>query len=205
MRSNRLLAPFLDKSLRDWFRFSVRGLLVLVLVLGVWLGWLVRRVKAQQEAVRTIQQAGGFVQYDWELYRGLTIPGARPPAPDWLVKLIGIDYFGKVVVVRLNVTEIFHKPRLILSDATLTSLGALTHLESLALDGTSLDDAGLAKLGELRHLKWLGLSKTHVTDAGLAQLKGKSDLQWLSLRWTGVTAAGIQDLRKSLPSLTVIH
>jgi hypothetical protein len=195
----------IPKSSRRWFRFSVRGLIVLVLVIGGWLGWMVRSANVQREAITMIKRAGGLVQYDWELYRGLTIPGAKPPAPDWLVKIIGIDYFGSVVAVRWHVPDVFHDPEVPLSEATLASLGALTHLEFLVLMRTSLDDAGLAKLAHLRRLKWLALNKTHVTDAGLNHLKGMSDLRWLSLHSTKVTDTGKKDLLKALPGLEFLR
>lgn len=189
---------------RHWLRIGVRGLIIVVLIVGGWLGWTVRGARVQRDAVRTITKAGGFVQYDWELWRGLTVPGARPPAPDWLVKLIGVDYFGNVVGVRWNARHLFHDPEVRLSDATLASLAALTHLETLVLDRSSLDDAGLAKLARLRRLRWLSLNKTRVTDAGLIHLKGMSDLRWLSLGWTVVTDAGKKDLRQALPGLDIM-
>jgi Leucine Rich repeat len=193
-----------DSTKRPWWRhirLSVRGLIVLVLILGGWLGWTVRSARVQREAVETIGRAGGFITYDWELFRGLIDPNAKPPAPDWLVKLLGVDYFGRVVRVEFIPGHLWHDPEIILSDDTLASLGALTHLESLALSHTSMDDAGLGHLERLRHLKTLSLMKTHVTDAGLLHLKGMSGLRWLSLWYTSVTEAGIRDLRKSLPTL----
>jgi len=50
-----------DPLSRPWRRypsFSVRGLVVLVLVIGAWLGWLVRSVRIQREAVVAINKAG---------------------------------------------------------------------------------------------------------------------------------------------------
>ena len=41
---------------RRFLRFSVRGLIVLVLVIGVWLGWLVRSARIQREAVAAIRK-----------------------------------------------------------------------------------------------------------------------------------------------------
>jgi internalin A len=37
----------------------VRGLILLVLVVGVWLGWIIRSARIQREAVAAIQRAGG--------------------------------------------------------------------------------------------------------------------------------------------------
>ncbi len=51
---------------RRFLRFSVRGLIVLVLVIGAWLGWMVRSARIQREAVAAIENAGGEVLYDRE-------------------------------------------------------------------------------------------------------------------------------------------
>lgn len=190
---------------RRYSRIGVRGLIVLVLLIGGCLGWIARSARVQREAVRTITKAGGFIKYDWELWRGLNVPGARPPAPDWLVRLLGVDYFGNVVTVRWDGGHLFHDPEVVLSDATLASLAALTHLEGLELDHTSLEDVGLAKLAHLRRLRWLGLRKTHVTEASLIHLKGMPDLEWLSVGWTGITDAGAKDLLKALPKLEIVR
>src|SRR5262245_46876506 len=86
---------------RRYLRFSVRGLIVVVLVIGIWLGWIVRRARIQREAVAAIKNAGGFVAYEWEWANGTLIPGAKPWAPRWLVDLIGVDYLGRVTDVQL--------------------------------------------------------------------------------------------------------
>ena len=63
---------------RSSLRFSVRGLVVLVLVIGGWLGWIVRSARIQREAVAAIEKAGGRVKYDWEWSGGKQIPGGDP-------------------------------------------------------------------------------------------------------------------------------
>ena len=94
---------------RPWQRFlcfSVRGLIVMVLVVGAATGWLVRSARIQRNAVAAIQKAGGVVNYDWESraanYGCYASSGSghapEPWAPKCLVKLIGIDYFGHVTV-----------------------------------------------------------------------------------------------------------
>ncbi len=74
-----------------FLRFSVRGLIVLVLVIGAWLGWLVRSARIQREAVAAIKQDGGRVSYEWELRNGKFIRGGKSWAPKWLTHLIGVD------------------------------------------------------------------------------------------------------------------
>ena len=66
---------------RPWqrfLRFSVRGLIVLVLVIGAGVGWLVRSARIQRDAVAAIQNAGGSVSYDWVISSGnLNLNGTR--------------------------------------------------------------------------------------------------------------------------------
>jgi hypothetical protein len=54
---------------RPWWtylRLSIRRLIVLVLLIGLGLGWMVRSAHTQRDAVTAIRKAGGLVKYDWE-------------------------------------------------------------------------------------------------------------------------------------------
>jgi hypothetical protein len=174
---------------RPWQRFlrlSVRGLIVLVLVLGAGLGWLVRSARVQREAVAAVKSAGGSVVYDWAWSNGEFIPAGKPWAPQWLVNLVGVDFFGHVNYVA------FWRPSTA-TDATLEPVGRLTQLEALYLPEARVD-AGLAHLKGLSNVKRLVLSGTQVADAGLVHLKGLTDLSELDLYATNVTDAGLVHL-----------
>ena len=70
-----------DPALRPWrryLRFSVRGLIVLILVIGAGLGWIVRRASIQRNAVATIERAGGGVDYTSLLTNERSLPGGKP-------------------------------------------------------------------------------------------------------------------------------
>ena len=76
---------------RPWLRFlrfSVRSLIVLVLVVGLWLGWLVRGARIQRDAVAAITKAGDA-----------PVQGGKPWAAGWFVEMLGVDYFGNVAAV----------------------------------------------------------------------------------------------------------
>ena len=65
---------------RPWRRFlsfSVRGLIVIVLVVGAGLGWIVRSARIQRDAVTAIKNAGGWVEYDSELWQKKSKPGGK--------------------------------------------------------------------------------------------------------------------------------
>ena len=60
------LANAASRPWQRFLRFSVRGLIVLVLVIGGWLGWFIHRVELQHAAVESIDKGGGFVTYEWD-------------------------------------------------------------------------------------------------------------------------------------------
>jgi len=188
-----MLACPVSRHWRRYLRFSVRGLIGLVLVIGIWLGWVVHLARIQRDAAAAIARAGGRVSYDWEWSNEKSIPGGKPWAPRWLVDRIGIDYFGHVTVVELSGTG---------TDATAEQVGRLNGLERLYLDDAHLSDAGLAHLKGLTSLSNLWLANTRVTDAGLGHLKPLNNLSSLGLDKTRVTNVGLNDLKKALPRLT---
>jgi hypothetical protein len=59
-------------------RFSVRGLIVLVLLVGGWLGWIVRNARIQREAVAAIERAGRHVAYTVPFVNGQFIADYAP-------------------------------------------------------------------------------------------------------------------------------
>src|SRR5271166_5949929 len=104
LRSRKATIMPAGLALRPWrrlLRFSVRGLIVVVLVIGAGLGWLVRSAKTQQSAVTAIKNAKGRVTYDWEWRNGKSVFAGKPWAPAWLVDRAGVDYFGHVTTVSI--------------------------------------------------------------------------------------------------------
>jgi hypothetical protein len=169
---------------RRYLRFSVRGLIVLVLVIGTGLGWVVHEAHVQRDAVAAIVKAGGSVQYDWGWSNGNGIRAAEPWAPRWIVDRIGADYFGHVTNVSFS-----SSPTRI--DAVLNPVARLTRLEVLFLNCPCVSDAALAHLNGLTNLSVLALSGTQVSGEGLAHLKGLSSLSHLDLSNTVVTDSGL--------------
>jgi hypothetical protein len=174
-----------ERVLRFWrrfIRFSLRGLIVFVVVIGIAIGWVVRGARIQREAVAAIWKAGGIVFYDWELKNGQMIRAPKPWGPTWLVNSIGVDYFGNVV-------------RVIIPDApddALMHIGRLGHLQRADI-GKREVTAGLAHLRGLTIIPALNfdLSYTAVTDGDLAHLKGLDGTWAIRLLDTQVTDAGL--------------
>ncbi len=60
---------------RRWFRFSLRSLLLVVTVAGIWLGWNVNVVQRRMATIAALRDAG------CEIDDELTFPGMSPPQP----------------------------------------------------------------------------------------------------------------------------
>jgi internalin A len=186
------------KKYRWWnrLRISVGAFLALVLVIGGWLGWIVRSGRIQRDAVAAIRRAGGQVWYEWEYQDGRFHMGEfYCPWPKWLVDHVGVDYLGNVI--RVDFTRRG-------SDADLAHVGNLGRLEELVLIDSSVTDSGLAHLRRSTTLKFLYLPGTGISDSGLAHLKGLTRLKALSLMGTAVTDAGLAHLN-GLTALEQIH
>ena len=181
---------------RRFLRFSVRGTIGLILLVGAWLGSLVRSAHIQRDAVAAIERVGGTVHYDWQWKNGTYVGTGQPWAPRWLVDFIGVDYFGHVtyVLVTLPPDEV---------DLVMTQLGCLTQLEWLNLVHSPVGDVRLAGLKSLVKIEYLDLSSTRITDDGLVTLASLRNLSTLLLRRTYVTDAGTKRLKQSLPRVTI--
>ena len=151
------------RSWRRFARFSVRGLIVLVLVVGFVLGWFVRRAHLQSEAVAAVRNAGGTVAYDWEDNEWHPVQGGKPGGPKWLADRLGPDYFDTVIAVLDGHT---------MSDAEMPLIGELDRLEVLDInDASAVSDLGLSPVTALKRLRKLSIRGTRATDAGLEHIK----------------------------------
>ena len=204
------------------FQFSVRSLVVLVVAVAVpccWLAMKMRQAERQRTAVEAIREAGGTVFYHYQHTETLgRVPNAEPPAPAWLRKLVGDDFFSNVSIVTLdgaNDETLVHLRELTklvwldvadtqVTDEGLEHLRELTELEVLGLSDTQVTDLGLEHLTGLTRLTELGLADTQVTDAGLEHLRELTKLEYLGLSSTQVTSQGVEELRKALPNCQIV-
>lgn len=177
--------PVKAKPKRRWFQFSLRTLLVVILLFGSGFGWLgmkIKQAREQRKAVEAIRELGGSVSND------PASGGMTSAAVAFLGKLLGEDLSFSVNRVSLTSTPV--------TDAGLQHLHGLTQLEWLRLCTTQVSDAGLEHLRELTQLRILELQSTRVTDAGLVHLQGRTQLEHLYLGDTQVTDAGLEHLRE---------
>ena len=79
---------------RRWFQYSLRTLLVLMLLASIGMSWIavrMQKAKKQQEAVEAIRKAGGQVYYfqDEQDSDGNELVGEESPRGVWLQSLVG--------------------------------------------------------------------------------------------------------------------
>lgn len=74
------------KRRRSWFQFSLRFLLIAVLVVGVFLGVRTRRIQRHEQAIVAIESLGGSVSVEYD--RPAFLPGWVDDKTGWLVGLV---------------------------------------------------------------------------------------------------------------------
>lgn len=176
-------------------QYSLRGLLLFVLLVSVFMSWFGARYRAacqQRDAAAAIAALGGAVVYDYEGWaRYPRSADDRPPGPAWARRLLGVDFFANVVAVAvssrfgdLNPGRPGGNP---IDDAWLEQIGRLIALEGLDLEHSKVTDAGVARLGALTRLRELDLFATRITDGAMESLDGLVALQNLNLDLTHTT------------------
>jgi internalin A len=220
------------KRHRIRYSISIRSMMLLVLVLGLWMGWTINRAESRRQAVAALKKNGAIVIYDYESMRGIKTPSTKPWAPAWLRMRLGDDYFQNVTYVNMT-PAIGHTYELTdrdlaflkaldrveelvivetpITDAGLDYIQGLTDLRILvlinidaALPNVHLSDAGMARLQWMTKLERLELHGTDISDAGLVHLSRMTELQSLGLRETKVTGAGLANLSRMKKLKTLI-
>jgi hypothetical protein len=148
------------KTRRRRLQFSLRTLLVLVLLASLPLGWLSARLRYKQreeKIAKELYESGTLVFYDYFFTEKW-----EPGGPKWLRDVLGEKFFAKAVGA-------------ICYDAgrdQLALLDDLSDLQYLDLSYTGVDDGDLHLVAPLTGLRILSLYGTKVTPAGVGKLRG---------------------------------
>lgn len=216
---------------RRWLQYSLKSLLIVMLVFGVWLGWKVNKAREQREIVEALAANKNAVSYDFSMDEdGNYIPRSSPPWPNWMESLLGRDFLCDVrgvdlsvegsprdqpesdlstTLARLSTLPDLRSLALATVDpvAHLESVGELRSLRHLTIYATSTNksslDRALASLRGLRRLKFLRIWSRDLTDEGLVHLQSLDGLRKLELDYAQVTRAGIERLRAALPDCEI--
>lgn len=207
---------------KRYLQFSIASLLSIVTVaafLSFWLAKTSNSAREQVAAVEEVEEGEGIVHFK-----------SKIPAPEWLRKAVGEDYFRSVITVDFATEggrkRGSHEPKA--TDENLKYLESLTDLEILELGNSEeITDLGLVHLTQLKNLSTLylyqtgirgpglvhisrlpkltsiSLSRSELHDSGLQHLGNMSRLTWARLDHTKVTDAGIPDLVRAVALETV--
>jgi hypothetical protein len=185
-----------------WLRFSLRMLLMLVTVCGVWLGVKVNQARRQKEAVVVLRELGTIVYYEHQ--RTDTNPRVFSvnkdlDLPRWLRDLTGDDFFQSVVLLQ------FQRP---VTDDDLVHLEVLPHIEQLSFSngstrrnswidaGAKITDAGMAHLPRPGRLNDFCCNNMSIGDGFIKSLSNSARLEKLVLGDTDLTERGLGALRR---------
>ncbi len=193
--------PSPPKRRRRWLRFSLRTLLILVTIFGIWIGWKMYLRREQQRVLDAVHARGGTTT---QLLPDLSFL-SRVQAP-WTQN--NVVSLANLKLTDDELKDIGTMPYLVglhLADNQITDRG-LAHLQNQTdlrvLDLTNnpaITDAGLAELKDLTELESLTLRKnSRITDAGLVHLENMQKLDLLILFGTSVTPEGVSRLQKKL-------
>lgn len=200
------------------FRFSLRALLVFVLVCAISFNWLsitMHEARKQREAVVAIEKLGGHVGYDYEYDHWKAHEGEigfqeqpEPPGPLWLRELAGDDFVDSVVSAWLGRYAMPSSEGLIdrpITDSDVEILSEFSNLREVSFEFQPITDSSLRRLAAFRHIRSIGLYGTQITDNGLVLLKGLPDLEDIDIGDTPASLQGIVAIRKDWPSLKVVR
>ena len=192
---------------RRWLSFSLKTLLIVVTVLGVWLGVRVNEAQKQRRARDQLAKVGGTVLYDyqWKVDRALPLGGdwdynAESPVPAWLNNLVGEDFFVRVKGVTFA-QRLTGRPE-ILTAVDLACLHDLPCLESLGFTSAEVSDDALAAFRNLPQLKELALARNQ-SDDDLKLVARLKRLETVTLYGPGITSDGMIHLQQ-MPHLKTL-
>jgi hypothetical protein len=209
-----------------WKTISIRGLMLFVMVIGAWLGWLVNKARRQQAAVTAVQRFGGFVHYEWEFVDGqlnmnpdhrlvkpswgTLTPGRKPWAPVWLRNAIGDEYFQSLAHVSLclDIRQALTRQNWVNmgpADDMLRELASQTSVRTLQLGGDQVADENLAYVGKMAGLEELYIGNcSRLTDKAFANLGGLKRLRILDVDSCKMTDASLA-VFSNLTNLEQLH
>lgn len=199
------------KMKRRWLQFSLRGLLVALTLLGVWLGLHVERVKRQQLAVAVWSGLGADISYRHELTRAKNgtlyfDSSVPPPGPVAVRRLLGDKHFETPVRLHLVTSQK-------ISADDFAALAGLPELQTLEIYGRfQLTDETARRLRGLGRLERLVLANVDgesdasgISEAFIKNLAAMASLRELYLLDGAFSDAEIAKLRRALPECHIDH
>ncbi len=169
-----------------WFQYSLRTLLLFILVAGCFSGWLgikLRDAARQREVLRIVQGWGGEVLYARRFDEaGVFSAEIKTDCPAWLQPFFGDsrqDVFAINMMRLCGMAPTGPPPRypdigwnrIDISGVDFSPLSEFPNLRRLDLESTRISDATFATIPHLEKLEVLNLFGNGLTDQGLEHLK----------------------------------
>jgi hypothetical protein len=156
---------------RRWLRFSLRGLVVLTILIAIPLAWKVNQVSSERRSEAQLRQAGAVIER------------STPWGPAWLAALVGQDYLSHVESVQMAPTtadmfpiDEFEPSSLpATTDEHLAAIASLPHVRAVTLRGGQITSEGLRQLAGLPRLTQFELDEGELDEQGwkaIAEMRG---------------------------------
>ena len=208
--------------LRRRLRIGLGGMLVAILMIGLWLGYRVNKAREQLRALAAVKAQEGWVRYAdefvmgpvnvhrgdamWKPGWGTHSPSKVSSVPPLLRRWIGDEYFREIVHVSTFVDiqageagEPYpvHPP----INGMLRSLESQKGIRTLQISGDTVTDEGLASIAKLTNLRELFIFwAAGVNDAGVARVGRMPKLEQVNISLSTMTDEGVGHLA-NLPAL----
>jgi len=166
---------------RRRLRVSLRGLMILVVLIGGAAGWVANTIRTQRQSIAAVRAAGGDVRFDYHkeqvgVSRGRPVYRNEPSAPRWLRRWLGDELFQQVTSVRWS------KPvKLQALPATLTAVGRFGRLEQFTLGGATGVGDGFRHLRGMSRLQEVWVSGPDISDVMIDELAQIPSLRRLTI------------------------
>lgn len=196
-------------SPRRFLRFGLRTFLVAVTVICIWVGTVKNQADKQTEVVAMVGQINGYCRYDFQFDdHGKFDPNGESSVPQYLLDLLGVDFFHDVVEVNFYQAKstnylfamdsgsfrmvdrewrIFDPARQEIAARIIDEIQTLESLRIIGLRAMDDMDSVFEELSKLNQLERITVLKGgDLSDQGMASLGNLRNLKYFSIEDTKI-------------------
>ncbi len=187
---------------RRWLRYSLRGLLALMLLAAIGAWWLKTKVDAarrEEQAIAALMEVGGVTVHCQQDESG-GFDNANKPEDSWLRSLFGDAFVDEPVSIHFG-------PRFHCTRRNLEWIRDLPTLETVTFWGPCdvREPGAVAVIGELPNLKDFTTDEFYAINEEIQAWGKLKDLEYLQFRARGITAESLDQLTEDLPNLVELR
>jgi hypothetical protein len=202
--------PAIDlRSRRRWLQFSIRGLLVFITLVALFLVFVVLPAERQRRACNLLETSGGFWMFsqDYKIYKS-SQQDTRSQFHKWIRHYLDKIEYAFVCRTELENLQLDSLPHLkylhlygvTLSSTSLPEVGKLPQLEKLELEACEIHGKDLSGMGDLKRLKEIKSISTEFRCDSLSGIEKLQSLEVLDLYFPGFSRYDLTPIAK-LPRL----